>query len=93
MKACRKATNSSRKLIATLPRTTSTPTPRAETETLRARAAMMNESSTASRMWPAIMLAKSRTAERKDFRDEADELHRDEQAAPSRSDRGQKCAR
>src|SRR3954451_19389086 len=50
-----------RKLIATLPATTSAPTPR-PSPALTVPAAMMNESNTASRMCPAIILAKSRTA-------------------------------
>ena len=78
MKACRKATNSSSKLIATLPDDDERPTPRPR-PVLFAPAAMMKDSSTASRMWPGDHVGEQSNGEREHFRDQADDLDRDQQ--------------
>ena len=65
MNACRKATKISSSMIATLPATTTTPIASPPPTPSAAAAVKIRPSSTPSRMWPAIMLAKSRTASAK----------------------------
>ena len=68
---------------------TPTPSPR---PVLTAPADMMNESRTASRMWPAIMLAKSRTASAKTFA-MSPMISTGTRSGANHNGPGQKCAR
>ena len=64
MKACKKATNNSSMVMATLPRTTGTATTNPNTA-LAAPAMVIKLNKTARRICPAIMLANNRIAKAK----------------------------